>query len=640
MPSRTLTCVVALAALSACRPTLPRAARTGVRLRAEGQVASQLPADTAVYLVAPSLRRLWEHADGPGLVTLLRRRATRLFYTAEREVGVVPRPEALEMAGIDVDGGAGFAAILHEEELIPFGFVTLAHPGRLEAALYRFAAREGHGRPRSEGDAVLVDGDAITWILRDDLAFIAPKSREHLCTLLATFDPGDEGSLSERPAFAEAMAGKVGRRTSVAGFVDLRVLAYDEFGLDPRWAGADGNAARADLEAHHRQALTRARGAGASTVELAEIDASYRGWRRQLRSDPRAEAIRAIWGEISGAAFQLQVGPSRATLEARVTMPREAPLARILKQGRPRRTPLKSIDTPPYAAVELHAEPELLRRHLSGLLPGSDDDFAGALMAVLDGSAGVAIVDGRDGPALGARFGLRDPAAAQALLLKVARASSMHIDGKDVVLGVRGLPPIRVGIRDEAIIAGSHHTLFERFRRLDEAPSYGDVSRVARMLRRSPAAMVFGGEVAALVAGPVPPFVRAPDELEPSGEDPANPRAEIEAELKRIERELELIGWRRRQRFVDLRRSWAADVGQFAVTLGWSGGALQLQVRWEGESSPAQALVRLLNGAPHQRALVSTDLDVLVTQLNARAFDLLGRLQKLEGVSAPAPEDR
>lgn len=629
-------------AVSACRPGLPEAPRAP-RTTVVTATASMLPADTLAYVVAPSFESLWDRAQGDQLVVAARADAMRLFYRAEREVGVVPRPEALAAVGVEVDGPAGVALMLDEDaETIPVVFLSLAHPGRFESALLRFAAREGYGRPGAEGDAALVLGDEVAWLVRRDVAFLLPRRAHETQRRLATFTDS-EPSLAERPAFRHAMAGQLRRTTALAGFVDVRGLLYADAGLDPRWAGADTAAARANLERQHRQALKVARNEGAGVRALAAIDARYRNWRAGLREDASASALRALWGEVEGAGFRLELGGSRAQLSARIAIPEAAPLARLLSRPRPARTPLKALNAPPYAAAELTAEPALLQKHLSALLPflGRRFEGDGELLGALDGTAAVVVIETEDGPRLGARVGLKDAGIAQSQLDEVGRDGSVHADGADVILGVPGVPPVRVGVRAGAVVASSHRDLFDRLAQLPETPSYGDQSRVARVLRRSPSAFVMGGAVGALVAGPIPSSLgRAPSPPPPSV--PKTDRERIQVELDRIDYALKQVERRRLGRLITLRRAWSDALGQLALTLGWSGDALRLEVRWERSEGPVgEAVVRLLEGAPGRDdpALETDDLDALLGQLNVQRFELLGRLGELEdGASVPTPQ--
>jgi len=630
------------AALAACRPapaTPPRTPRSSPAVA----IASMFPSDTIAYVVTPSLRGLWDRAEGDRLVAAARGDATRLFYRAEREVGVVPRPGALEAVGVDVDAPAGVAMVLDESSAgVPVLFLTLAEPGRFESALLQFAAREGYGRPGAAGEATLVRGDEVAWLVRDRVAFLLPRDADAIQRRLGTFTPG-EPSLADSPAFRHALVGQLSRRTAVAGFLDVRAQLYAESGLNPRWEGPDAAAARAHLERRQREALQRARSEGATMQALARIDARYRTWRQSLRDDEVARGLRALWGEVEGVGFRLGLGDARAHLSARLDLPASAPLARLLGRARPARTPLKSLTAPPYAAVELTADPALLQKHLGALAPFLGrrflPDSEGEVLGALDGTAAVVVTEGEGGPRLGARIGLRDATAAQKLLRELGRKGSLHADGDDLIVGVPGVPPVRVGVRGEAVVVSSHRTLFERLCGLPSAPSYGAQSHVARVLRRSRSAFVMGGAVGALVVGPVSPSL-GPLPPSSSTAPPRGDREKVEAELARIDRELKLVERRRRGRFIAHRRAWAEALGQLAVTLGWSRGALRMELRWErDEGSLAGAVAQFLEGPPRRDdpALATDDLEALLGQLNAQRFELLGRLAELEGGGSVAP---
>lgn len=629
-------------AVSACRPAPPEVPRTPAR-SAVTITASMLPEDTLAYVVAPSLEALWDRAQGDELVEAARADAMRLFYRAEREVGVVPRPEALSSVGVDVEGPAGVALVLDADgKTIPVAFLSLAEPGRFESALLRFAAREGYGRPGAEGDAALVLGDEVAWLVRGDVAFLLPRRAAAMQRRLALFSSG-EPSLAERPGFRDAMAGQIRRRTALAGFVDVRGLLYAESGLDPRWAGPDLASARASLERRHRRALSRARGESADVRELSAIDARYRRSLAAMRDDASANALRALWGEVEGAGFRLELTGARAQLSARIALAETAPLARLLSRPRPARTPLKSLEAPPYVAAELTAEPALLRKHLGALLPflGRHLVGDGELLGALDGTAAVVVTETDEGPRFGARVGLKDAAIVQSQLDELGRDGVVHADGADVIVGVPGVPPVRIGVRQGAVVASSHRDLFRRLEQRPEAPSYGAQSRVARMLRRSSSALVLGGAAGALVAGPIPSSLgRAPTPPRPSTSKTG--RDGIQAELDRIDYELKQVERRRLGRLLELRRAWSDALGQFALTLGWSRDALRLEVRWERSEGPlGEAVVHLMKGAPGRDnpALATDDLDALLGQLNAQRFELLGRLGELEdGASVPPPQ--
>jgi hypothetical protein len=426
---------------------------------------AMLPADTWLVLAGASPRALaaelrWPEALHPGL-----RARLSAGVSAVMDADVVD-PDNLDEIGLDPDGAFGLALFGGDRNTAMAVFARVSERGRLQAFLDRVLAPALGGlEARAVGQATVLypaRAQEIALVLRDDVVLVlvveVAQDRESLVDALATRDRAQ--SLAADPGLLASMK-RLDFGAEVAGYLAMhhlgdRVLREIDRGVEGMRRQLEEIIAATEAE------IAAGRDAGALRAQVAQ----QQQWMDEL--ERYAVGTRGLFEQVVQPLGGIGLGASFSGPDLRVRVdlqPRAGSLpARLLRHGGRPLGLLSALEQAPVFALGGYAEPEALLElaRIATQVTGGDLESSRAairmmtgvdlvqdVLPLLDGEIAVAITADRErllaggsSPdrviALSAVVGLRDPAAARALLDRASTQGPLAAMGADRP-GGRGL---------------------------------------------------------------------------------------------------------------------------------------------------------------------------------------------------------